>query len=61
MSPTFPIFDGHNDTLLRLLSCADLVASFQDCTGQGHLDLALARTGRLAGSLFACFVRPVVG
>lgn len=56
--PIFPIFDGHNDTLLRLLSCADPVASFQDCAGQGHLDLALARKGGLVGGLFACFVRP---
>ena len=58
MSPTFPIFDGHNDTLLRLLSCANPVICFQDCAGQGHLDLALARKGGLAGGLFACFVRP---
>ena len=53
-----PIFDGHNDTLLRLLSCTDPVASFQDGAGQGQLDLALARKGDLAGGLFACFVPP---
>ena len=58
MAPTIPLFDGHNDTLLRLVSCSDPVASFQDCAGDGQLDLAMARKAGLVGGLFACFVRP---
>ena len=54
MRPT-PIFDGHNDTLLRLLSSSDPVATFGDGDG-GQLDLARARRGGLRGGLFACFV-----
>ena len=53
-----PVFDGHNDALLRLVSCADPVAAFRDCGGAGHLDLRLARAGGLVGGLFACFVPP---
>lgn len=52
------MFDGHNDTLLRLASCPDPVAAFQDAAGAGHLDLVLARRGGFAGGLFACFVPP---
>lgn len=52
------VFDGHNDTLLRLASCSDPVAAFRDCGGAGQLDLRLARAGGLAGGLFACFVPP---
>ncbi|GGD95719.1 membrane dipeptidase [Aureimonas endophytica] len=57
--PTDPIlvFDGHNDTLLRL---------YGDPTGQafegfftggagGHIDLPSARAGHLGGGLFAIF------
>ncbi len=52
-----PIFDGHNDTLLRLLSSQDPVATFVDGVGGGgQLDLARARRGGLKGGLFACFV-----
>lgn len=58
MQPNIPIFDGHNDTLLRLvLSCPDPVAAFQQ-GGDGQLDVRLARQGRFTGGLFACFVRP---
>ena len=58
MQPILPVFDGHNDTLLRLSACPDPVAAFRDCDGSGHLDLALARRGGFAGGLFACFVPP---
>lgn len=59
MRSSIPLFDGHNDTLLRLTtSCPDPVAAFQDCVGAGQLDLALAAKGHLAGGLFACFVPP---
>ncbi len=52
-----PVFDGHNDTLLRLLGCADPVAAFER-GGGGHLDLGLAAAGGFGGGLFACFVPP---
>jgi len=58
MPPLIPLFDGHNDALLRLLSCTDPVASFQDCSGNGQLDLGMARRAGLVGGLFACFVPP---
>ena len=58
MDSTIPVFDGHNDALLRLVSCDDPVAAFRDCAGAGQLDLALARRGGLVGGLFACFVPP---
>ena len=53
-----PIFDGHNDVLLRLHrhAGADAVASFLKGEGKGHLDLPKARKGGFAGGLFAIFV-----
>jgi len=54
-----PIFDGHNDVLLRLARKAESdggVASFLDGDGDGHLDLPRAKAGGLAGGLFAVFV-----
>lgn len=50
------VFDGHNDSLLRLFTdkAADPVAGF--LAGQpGHIDLPKARAGNLAGGLFAVF------
>ena len=59
MRPNRPVFDGHNDTLLRLvLSCPDPVSAFRQGTGDGQLNLPLARKGHFVGGLFACFVRP---
>ena len=58
MPSAIPLFDGHNDSLLRLVSCTDPVASFRDCGGTGQLDLAMARKAGLTGGLFACFVPP---
>ena len=50
-----PIFDGHNDTVLRLhLEQAD-ARVFLDGRNQGHVDLPRARAGGLAGGLFAMF------
>jgi membrane dipeptidase len=54
-----PIFDGHNDVLLRLARKGEPdggVASFLDGDGAGHLDLPRAKAGGLAGGLFAVFV-----
>lgn len=51
------IFDGHNDTLLRLWRAGDRAGRrFLDGDGEGHVDLPRARAGGLAGGLFAVFV-----
>src|SRR6185437_1890231 len=53
-----PIFDGHNDVLLRLFrrGGADASKSFLDGEGKGQLDLPMAQQGGFAGGLFAMFV-----
>jgi membrane dipeptidase len=53
-----PIFDGHNDVLLRLhrRDGIDPVAAFLRGEDKGHLDLRKARRGGFAGGLFAIFV-----
>ncbi|MEZ5935075.1 MAG: dipeptidase [Alphaproteobacteria bacterium] len=54
--PMVPIFDGHNDALLRLFKHADEGPStFIDGGGRGHLDLPKAKEGHFAGGMFACF------
>ena len=49
---TIPVFDGHNDVVLRL----DEGRSFVEESAEGHLDLQRARRGGFAGGLFAVFV-----
>ena len=53
-----PIFDGHNDVLLRLYrrGGADAPRAFLDGEAKGQLDLPMARQGGFAGGLFAIFV-----
>jgi len=53
-----PIFDGHNDALLRLYrrDGADAVKAFLEGEDKGQLDLPKAREGGFAGGLFAIFV-----
>jgi membrane dipeptidase len=53
-----PIFDGHNDALLRLnrREGGNAVSAFLDGEDKGHLDLPKARSGGFAGGLFAIFV-----
>lgn len=53
-----PVFDGHNDVLLRLyLKGGDQPeADFVDGDGVGHLDLPRAMAGGMAAGLFAIFV-----
>ncbi len=60
-SPPVPIFDGHNDVLLRLhrRSGGDPVTAFLQGEEAGQLDFVKARTGGFAGGLFAIFVPPV--
>ncbi len=58
-SPRFvPIFDGHNDVLLRLYrrGGADAPRAFLDGEDKGQLDFPMARQGGFAGGLFAIFV-----
>ncbi len=53
-----PVFDGHNDTLLRL-ELAEGTArerSFLEEGEAGHIDLPRARRGGFAGGFFAMFV-----
>jgi membrane dipeptidase len=57
-----PIFDGHNDVLLRLMKKSEPdggAGSFLTGDGAGHLDLPRARAGGFAGGLFAVFVPPM--
>jgi hypothetical protein len=56
--PPVPIFDGHNDVLLRLYRRGGTEGSraFLDGEEKGHLDLPKAVEGGLVGGLFAVFV-----
>src|SRR3954463_3051026 len=53
-----PIFDGHNDALLRLFKRQgpDAPRAFLDGEGKGQLDLPMARQGGFADGPFAIFV-----
>ncbi len=52
-----PIFDGHNDTLLRLWQAGDREGRrFLDGDGEGHIDLPRARAGGMGGGFFAIYV-----
>lgn len=53
-----PVFDGHNDTLLRLWQRGDPdggAAAFLEGGRGGHIDLPKARAGGMFGGLFAIF------
>ncbi|MBN9669559.1 dipeptidase [Roseibium aggregatum] len=54
----YPVFDGHNDTLLRLEieAIKGRERSFFDRSRIGHLDMVRAREAGFAGGLFAMFV-----
>src|ERR1700688_1197307 len=53
-----PIFDGHNDVLLRLYrrGGTDVSRAFLEGDAKGQLDLPMARQGGFVGGLFAIFV-----
>ena len=57
MTSSIPVFDGHNDVLLRLYrsTSADPVADFLNGEEAGHIDLKKARAGSFAGGMFALF------
>lgn len=54
----FPVFDGHNDTLLKLEIDAikGKERSFFDRADTGHLDMVRAQEAGFSGGLFAMFV-----
>jgi membrane dipeptidase len=58
-----PVFDGHNDVLLRLYRAGPEGAErrFLDGEAAGHLDLPRARAGGLAGGLFALYAPSKTG
>lgn len=58
---TIPFFDGHNDTLLRLLEAPrqDKVSLFVDGYAEAHIDLPRAREGGMVGGFFAMFPPPL--
>jgi membrane dipeptidase len=57
MTSQIPVFDGHNDVLLRLYRSAssDAVSDFLDGEDAGHIDLKKARAGAFVGGLFAMY------
>jgi membrane dipeptidase len=57
MTDLIPVFDGHNDTLLRLYrsGSTDPASDFLKGTAKGHVDLPRARQGGFAGGFFAMF------
>ncbi|MBL4787114.1 MAG: dipeptidase [Cohaesibacteraceae bacterium] len=58
----FPVFDGHNDTLLRLAMQAGTPReiSFFEEAKTGHIDLPRAKRAGFAGGFFAMFSPSVV-
>lgn len=50
---SIPVFDGHNDTILSLLSTG---RDFYEAGEIGHIDAPRAEKGHLVGGFFACFV-----
>jgi len=60
-SGMIPVFDGHNDLLLRLFrrSGPDAAHSFLAGEGKGHLDMPRIKQGGFAGGFFAIFVPDV--
>ena len=55
MTDLIPVFDGHNDVLMKLMA-PDAAPSFFERNTVGHLDLPRAREGGFAGGMFAVFV-----
>ena len=48
MNAPIPVFDGHNDTLLRLTADRNPGDNFFE-SPHGHIDMSRARRGGLAG------------
>jgi membrane dipeptidase len=59
---SFPVFDGHNDTLMDLfITRSHGEWSFFDRNDHGHLDAPRAKQGGFSGGLFAIMVPPEHG
>ena len=57
MPAPHPVFDGHNDFLLRLLrDPANRQSIWLKGDGQGHLDLPRMKAGGFAGGFFAIYI-----
>ena len=57
MTALLPVFDGHNDILLRLLNNpAGREAIWMTGEGKGHLDLPRMKAGGFAGGFFAIYI-----
>ena len=56
MNVRYPVFDGHNDTVLRLDMAGGDIQPFFEGRKRGHIDLPRARRGGLVGGFFAVFV-----
>lgn len=52
----FPVFDGHNDFLSRLLRCDDRHGLWPGDRAEGHLDLPRMRRSGFVGGFFAIWV-----
>ncbi len=56
-NPLFPVFDGHNDTLLDLHNSEHgAERNFFETSTEGHIDLPRASKGGFGGGFFAIFV-----
>lgn len=56
-SSLMPVFDGHNDVLLRLIrGKAEPERDFLEGDNQGHLDLPRMKKGGFVGGFFAVYV-----
>ena len=55
LQPDFPIFDGHNDTLLRLWMKGDAKGAGFIKGNDNHIDAHKAAAGGLSGGFFAIF------
>ena len=59
---TIPFFDGHNDTLLKLLEAeGDRTGLFIEGMDKADIDLPRARAAGMAGGFFAMFPPPLKG
>jgi membrane dipeptidase len=51
-----PVFDGHNDLLMKMTYGGLTAEAIQDGHDQGHIDMPRARAGGFAGGFFALFI-----
>ena len=57
MTTLLPVFDGHNDILLRLLNTPEKRTEiWLTGEGKGHLDLPRMKAGGFAGGFFAIYI-----